>query len=52
MKNPLTIQETWVQSLVQEDPLEEGIGTHMSILAGQKSLVGCSHKESDKTETT
>ena len=26
-------QETWVQSLGQEDPLEEGIATHSSILA-------------------
>ena len=27
------VQETWVQSLAQEDPLEEGMGTHSSILA-------------------
>ena len=26
-------QETWVQSLGREDPLEEGIATHFSILA-------------------
>ena len=26
-------QETWVQSLGWEDPLEEGIATHSSILA-------------------
>ena len=26
-------QETWVQSLGQEDPLEEGMGTHFSVLA-------------------
>ena len=26
-------QETWVQSLGQEDPLEEGRATHSSILA-------------------
>ena len=25
-------QETWVQSLGQEDPLEEGLATHSSIL--------------------
>ena len=25
-------QETWVQSLSQEDPLEEGMATHSSIL--------------------
>ena len=28
-----TVQETWVQSLDQEDPLEEGMATHSSILA-------------------
>ena len=26
------MQETWVQSLVQEDPLEKGMATHFSIL--------------------
>ena len=33
IKNPPTIQETWVQSLGQEDPLEEGMATHSRILA-------------------
>ena len=28
------MQETWVQSLGQEDPLEEEMATHSSILAG------------------
>ena len=27
------MQETWVQSLGQEDPLEEGMAIHSSILA-------------------
>ena len=27
------MQETWAQSLGQEDPLEEGIATHSSVLA-------------------
>ena len=27
------MRETWVQSLDQEDPLEEGAATHSSILA-------------------
>ena len=27
------MQETWVQSLGWEDPLEEGMATHSSILA-------------------
>ena len=26
-------KETWVRSLDQEDPLEEGVATHSSILA-------------------
>ena len=30
---PLAMQETWVQSLGQEDPLEEGMTNHSSILA-------------------
>ena len=27
------LQETWVQSLGQEDPLEKGMATHSCILA-------------------
>ena len=27
------LQETWVRSLSQEDPLEEGMATHSNILA-------------------
>ena len=33
MKNPPAMQETQVQSLGQEDSLEEGMATHSSILA-------------------
>ena len=33
VKNPPTVWETWVQSLGWEDPLEEGMATHFSILA-------------------
>ena len=33
VKNPPTMQETQVQSLGQEDPLEKGMATHSSILA-------------------
>ena len=29
----LPMQETWVQSLGQEDPLKEGMATHSTILA-------------------
>ena len=31
------MQETWVQSLGQEDPLEKGIATHSNILAWRSS---------------
>ena len=33
VKNLPAIQETWVQFLGQEDPLEKGMATHSSILA-------------------
>ena len=33
VKNSPAIQETWVQSLDQEDPLGKGMATHCSILA-------------------
>ena len=33
VKNPPAIQDTQVQSLGQEDPLEKGTATHSSILA-------------------
>ena len=33
VKNPPAMQETWVRSLGWEDPLEEGMATHSSILA-------------------
>ena len=33
VKNPPTVQETWVQSLGHEDLLEKGMATHSSILA-------------------
>ena len=32
-KNPPAVQEMWVQSLSQEDSLEEEMATHSSILA-------------------
>ena len=44
VKNLPAMQETWVQSLGQEDPLGKGMATHSSILSGevhgQKSLAG------------
>ena len=33
VRNLTAMQETWVQSLGWEDPLEEGMATHFSILA-------------------
>ena len=33
VKNLLAEQETWVQSLGWEDPLEKGMATHSSVLA-------------------
>ena len=33
VKNLPAMQETWVRSLGWEDPLEEGLATHSSILA-------------------
>ena len=32
VKNPPAMQETWVLSLGQEDPLEKGMATYSSIL--------------------
>ena len=33
VRNLLAMWETWVQSLGWEDPLEEGMATHSSVLA-------------------
>ena len=56
VKNLPAMQETRVQSLGQEDPLEKKMATQSSILAWEipwtEELVGCSpwgHKESDTT---
>ena len=56
VKNLPAMQETQVPSLGWEDPLEEEMATHSSILAWkipQRSLVGYSswgYKESDMTK--
>ena len=58
VKNLPEMRETWVQSQGWEDPLEEGMATHSSILAwrspmDKRSLAGYSpwgHKELDTTE--
>ena len=38
VKNPSSMQETWVQSLGQEDLLEKGMATQSSILAWRNML--------------
>ena len=44
VKHLPTMQKTWVQSMGREDPLEEEMTTHSSILAwkfhGRRSMVG------------
>ena len=56
VKHLPAMQETLVQSLGQEDPLEKGIATYSSILAWkihEQSLEGYSHwdcKELDMTD--
>ena len=46
------VQETWVRSLAQEDPLEKGMAIHSSILAWRipwtKEPVGLQSMESQR----
>ena len=56
VKNPPAMQETQVQSLGQEDPLEKGMATHSSILAWEipwtedpGGLQSMGSQESDRT---
>ena len=50
VKNLPAMQETWIQSLGWEDPLEKGKATHSSILAWRIPYSPWGHKESDTTE--
>ena len=56
VKNLPTVQETWVQTLGQEDPLEKGMATHSHNIAWRISLRGAwwsmvhGVAESDMTE--
>ena len=57
VKNLTAMQETRVQSLGQEDPLEQGMATHSSILAWKipwtekpGELQSMGSQESDMTE--
>ena len=61
VKNPLAmqeLQETWVQSLGLEDPLEDGTATHSSILAWripcteESGGLQSTESQSDLTEVT
>ena len=38
VKNPPAMRETWIRSLDWEDPLEEGMATHSSILTWRISM--------------
>ena len=56
VKNLPTVQETWVLSLGQEDPLQKGMATHFNILAWgipwteePSGLWSWGHKELDTT---
>ena len=59
VKNPPALRVTWVRPLGWEDPLEEGMATHSSILARRipadrgpwrATYSPWGHKESDTTE--
>ena len=57
VKNLPAVQETWLQSLGQEDPLEKGMATHSGILAWRilwtkvfwRATIHGGAKESDTT---
>ena len=57
VKNPPAMQKTqkWVSSLGQEDPLEEGMATHSSVLAwripGMEECGGLQSMESQRVRT-
>ena len=56
VKNCLPMQETQVQSLGQEDPLEKEMATHSSVLPwkshGWRSLTGTVHVVTKELNTT
>ena len=61
VKNPLATQQTWVQSLGWEDPLEKRMATHSSILAwripwteepGQQQFMGSQRVRQDRAAKT
>ena len=51
VKSLPAMQETWVRSLAWEDPLENGMAIHSSVLTWRIPwTIPCGHKESDTTE--
>ena len=52
VKNLPAMQETWVQSLVWEDPLEKGMAAHWSILAWTKQPGGLQSMGSQRSDVT
>ena len=56
VKNLPVMQETWVQSLGQEDPLEKGMATHSSIHAWESPWTenpgGLQYMGSQESDTT
>ena len=56
VKNPPIMQETWVQSLSWDDPLEKGIQPTPVILPGeshgQRSLADCRPQDCKELDTT
>ena len=56
VKNPPAMRKTWVRFLGQEDPLEESMATHSSILArripwtGEPGRLQSMELESDMTK--
>ena len=50
VKNLPSVQETWVQSLSWEDPLEKGMAPQYSCLENLKDRGAWGSKESDTTE--
>ena len=56
INNPLAMQETWVPSLGQEDPLQKRMATSLVFLPGEfhglRSLVGYSPWGSKELNTT
>ena len=51
IKNPPEMQETWVQYLDWEDPLEKGTATHSRILAWRMYSLDCTVHGFPKSQT-